>query len=361
MLFAPNFWQWFAHQKNHGLLPREIADCETQLDLIRHLGLDVFSRNIYSDQKAHWFGGLTQTDWQDTRVTTTTRPDGPDTVTEKTYHTPKGKLSELFRYQHQESTLVQEKFLIDDYSTQLDAFEALLNLCVLHFDKDRYHEVETEVGEDGVVIAGEFYSPLKLLHIFAGPVNTTYLLMDNPQQVQAIMEIHETKQLALLRETLAAGAQAVMAMDNLDTMFHPPHYVEKYSASFYEKASSVCHEHGALFFIHACGQQRDNLKLISQLGVDGLEGVAFPSIGDVELEEAMKLTGDTFIITGGISAMETRNLKTKAEIFTYIEDLFDRMRPYRHRFMLSASCNTPIDTPWNAIQHFRDAWLAYGS
>ena len=24
-VYAPNYWQWFAHQKNHGLLPEEIS------------------------------------------------------------------------------------------------------------------------------------------------------------------------------------------------------------------------------------------------------------------------------------------------------------------------------------------------
>jgi len=150
-----------------------------------------------------------------------------------------------------------------------------------------------------------------------------------------------------------------MSMDNLDTMFHPPDYVEAYSASFYEKASAICHEHGAKFFIHACGNQKDNLKLINSLKVDGLEGVAFPPLGDVELDEAMQLTSDNFIITGGISAFETRNLITKQAVFNYIENLFSRMKPYKNRFMFSASCNTAIDTKWDTIKHFRDAWLEY--
>ena len=57
-IYAPNYWQWFAHHKNHGILPHEIRHCNTQLDLIRHLGLDVMSRNIYSDQQKYWFGGI---------------------------------------------------------------------------------------------------------------------------------------------------------------------------------------------------------------------------------------------------------------------------------------------------------------
>jgi hypothetical protein len=38
----------------------ELAHCQTQLELIRHLGLDVFSQNIYADQQHCWFVGLTE-------------------------------------------------------------------------------------------------------------------------------------------------------------------------------------------------------------------------------------------------------------------------------------------------------------
>jgi len=64
-VFAPNLWQWFAHKSNHHLLPDEIVHCKTQLDVIRYLGLDVFSRNIYCDEQKYWFGGLTESEWKD--------------------------------------------------------------------------------------------------------------------------------------------------------------------------------------------------------------------------------------------------------------------------------------------------------
>jgi uroporphyrinogen-III decarboxylase len=157
-----------------------------------------------------------------------------------------------------------------------------------------------------------------------------------------------------------AGVRVMMSMDNLDTMFHPPKYVEMYSASFYEKTAALCHENGALFFIHACGKQRDNLALISSLGVDGLEGVAFPPLGDVELDEAMRKTGDAFLITGGISAIETDNLTRRQEVFEYVRKLLAGMKPYANRFIFSSSCNTSINASWDTIKYFRDAWMEYG-
>ncbi len=359
--YAPNYWQWFAHHRNHGLLPPELAQCQTQLDVIRHLGLDIFSRNIYCDEQQYWFGGLCDMLWTGAEYEQQERFEGRDRIIERIYRTRKGVLTERLRYVFKESTLVQEKFAVDDYASQLDALAELLQARRWRFQPARYNEICQQVGPDGVVVAGELYSPLKMLHLILGPEQTTYLLMDEPQRSLELLALHETAQLELVKQMAQAGVPAVMAMDNLDTAFHPPQYVEQYSASFYEKASRICHEQGSSFFIHACGRQRDNLKLIASLGVDGLEGVAFPPLGDVELDEAMRLAGDRLIMTGGISAAEFNRLQTRQQVFAYVKNLFDRMRPYAGRFMLSASCNTPYTAPWTTLVHFREAWREYGS
>ena len=352
IVYAPNYWQWFAHHRNHGLLPPEIAHCQCQLDVIEHLGLEVFSRNIYCDEQRGWWGGLcdlttngSEREWF----------EGPDRIIERSY----GRLTERLRYVFRESTLVQEKFPVDDYTNQLDDLEALLLARRWKFVPERFKEIQQRVGERGVVVAGELTSPLKMLHVLLGPQDTTYFLMDFPERAAELLALHEAAQLDLVGQMASAGVRVMMAMDNLDTAFHPPQYVERYSASFYEKAARICHQHDSLFFIHACGRQRDNLRLIASLGVDGLEGVAFPPLGDVELDEAMRLTGDRLILTGGITAMEFERLHTREQAFGYVRALFARMKPYSHRFMLSASCNTPYTAPWQTIQWFRDAWLEH--
>jgi uroporphyrinogen-III decarboxylase len=166
--------------------------------------------------------------------------------------------------------------------------------------------------------------------------------------------------LDLTRQMAEGGVRVMMSMDNIDTAFHTPPYVEKYSASFYQQAARICHQHGSLLFIHACGQQRGNLKLLAELGVDGLEGVAFPPLGDVQMEEALELSGDRFIVTGGISPMEFLDLHTREEVFAYTRNLFARVRPYAHRFIFSSSCNTPYTAAWERIVDFRDAWRKRG-
>jgi len=361
IVYAPNCWQWFAHQLNHGLLPPEIAHCRTQLDLIRHLGLDVFSRNIYCDQHHCWFGGLAEEVWDGVEAREEVRIEGRDRVITKTYVTRRGTLTERLRYIFADSTLVQEVFTLDGAADPLGALEELLRARRWRFLPERYAQEQARVGDGGLVVAGELFSPLKALHFLAGAVNATYLIADDEARVRELLALHEAAQLDLARQIAAAGVPAMMAMDNLDAAFHTPAYVEKFSASFYEKASRIAHDHGSTFFIHACGRQRVNLKLIDSLGVDGLEGVAFPPLGDVQLDEALRLTSDRFLITGGISAMETEKFQSADEVRRYVGDLFGRLRPFTHRFMLAASCNTSIRTPWKALLWFRDAWREFGS
>lgn len=356
LAYAPNYWQWHAHHRNHGRLPEELAGCQTQLEVIQKLGLNVFSRNIYCDEQQGWFGGLAQEIWDGVDFEIADQFDGRDRVLTKTYHTRKGTLTERQRYVFAESTLVQEQFAVEDLEGQVDALEALVAARCWRFMPEKYAAIQQQAGPGAVVVAGELYSPLKLLHLLVGAVNTTYLIMDHGDRIARILASHEAAQLELVKQMAQAGVPAMMSMDNLDAAFHTPAYVERFSASFYEKASRICHALGSTFFIHACGRQKANLKFIDSLGVDGLEGVAFPPLGDVDLDEAMRLTRDRFIITGGISAMETRSLETRQQVQDYLGGLLEKMKPYRHRFILSASCNTAIDAPWETLVHFRDAW-----
>ena len=355
--YAPNYWQWFDHHKAHQKLPQELKNWLSQLDMIRHLGLAVFSRNIYCDPREYWFGGLTREIHEDIETSIHRTQAGDDTVTTRSYKTKSGReLTERLRYVFSKSTVVQEKFLVDDVSTQRHVLETFIGGRSWHFDAERYRQVQCTVGDCGVVIAGELFSPLKMLHLLMGPGNTIYFVTDYPELAAALCAAHEHAQLDLLRQMAQVGVKVMMAMDNLDTAFHPPHYVEQYSASFYEKAARLCHDHDCLFMIHACGQQKDNLRLISTLGVDGMEGVAYPPLGEVTLLEAMEMAGEQFIITGGISAAEIETLTTRYDVFAYIRSLFEQMRPYRNRFILSASCNTPTNASFEQILWFKEAW-----
>jgi len=352
--FAPNIWQWFEYQKLHGLLPPELADCTTQLQVMKILGVDIFSRNLLTDNRTQWIGGHATTVYREVGVEEQIEGNHRKVI----YHTPHETLSEVFFYDEQGSTLVQEEYLFKDFDKEYAAWKSLFEDRQIVFDYGSYRKLDREVGEDGLVMVGEVACPLKQLHFFARADNTVYLLYDHEKEMMELMEIYAEKALALMRELVSKGIKVIMTMDNLDSLFYTPDFFERYCADFYSKAAGICHAAGAWYFSHACGRQRDILPQVVACGIDGLEGIAFPPLGDTELWEARE-AGDKFIVEGGLSAVELEGEVTRADAERYIEHLFDKMRPFE-RFILSMSCNTSILTKWDTLRYYRDAWLKYG-
>ena len=351
--FSPNIWQWYEYQKLHGLLPAELESCRNQLDVQKLMGVDIFSRNLLTDIRTDWFGGHAKVTYRDVEVKERKVGD----IREVTYLTPAGALTESFEFQAEGCTMVQRDYLFKDFETEFPAWKALFLDRDFAFDKASFEDLSASVGDDGLVIAGEITCPLKQLHILARSDTAAFLLYDHEPEMMELMEIYADKALRLIEEMVTSGVKAVMTMDNLDSTFYPPPHFERYCSAFYSRATEICHRHGAFFFSHACGQQKNILPLVTGCGINGLEGIAFPPLGDVELWEA-KQAGDQFIVDGGLSAVQLEGEISTEQAEAYISDLFRKMRPL-DRFILSMSCNTSIKTSWDTLRRYRDAWLKF--
>jgi len=353
-VFAPNIWQWFEYQKLHGLLAPEIQGCRTQLEVMKYLGVDIFSRNLLTDIRRNWIGGHSETVYQGVEVSEQIEGNRRQV----TYNTPEGEISEVFFFDEPGCTLVQEEYLFKDFDREYPAWKALFEDLQFKFDPGSYETLVQEVGEDGLVMVGEFTCPLKQLHWHGRADNSIYLLYDHETEMMELMDIYAEKALEFCRELVNRhGVKVVMTMDNLDSLFYTPDQFERYCAPFFRRITEVCHDAGAYFFSHACGRQRDILDQVVDCGIDGLEGIAFPPLGDIELWEA-KTAGERFIVEGGLSAVQLEGPVTRQQAENYVEKLFKKMHPY-DRFVFSMSCNTSIHASWDTLRHYRDAWQKF--
>jgi hypothetical protein len=91
-------------------------------------------------------------------------------------------LTERLRYVFEESTLVQERFLADDPDGHLDLLDGFVRARRWTFDAALFASWRREVGDDGLVVAGELFSPLKMLHLAAGAANAVFLIEDHPDR-----------------------------------------------------------------------------------------------------------------------------------------------------------------------------------
>lgn len=350
VIYSPNIWQWFYHHKSNHTLPKQLRECQTLLDAHIVLGEDCFSRNLASDQLTQWYGGFTNTRYEGIEVESIN--DG--LATKIIYHTNKGDLQEDFFYDKKESTLTQTKFVLNDPETQLSAFKELVSAKNLVFDKDKWHRFENKIGDLGMNIFGDLCNPLKLFHFACNPANTTYLLVDMPSQVHDIMEIHTSKCLDTAKQAIDCGVKAMMTMDNLDVLFFSPPYFKSYCTPFFKKLLKLCHQHDVVLMSHACGRIKELLPLCVQAGLDGLEGITPPPLGNVELYDAKTITGGNFICNGGITPLIQKQVKSKQEVYDFTRTIFDKFEDKR-QFVFSMSCNTVINTSYDVIRWFGDA------
>lgn len=351
IVYSPNIWQWFNHHKNKGSLPDPLKKCKTLVEAHQALGEDCFSRNLATDQRNQWYGGFSDVHFTG-EIKWNIRKDKNHVIHE--YSTPFGLLSEEFLYDDGNSTLVQNKYLITDPARELKAFKILVQSRNQIFNAEKWQSFEEKIRPIGMNICGDWCCPLKLLHFAANPENTVYMLTDYESLCREIMEIHTCKILESITTALRQGVRVIMSMDNLDSFFYPPHYFRSYCRDFYSKVADICHRYNARFMIHACGRIKDLLIPCVECGVDGLEGVTPPPLGDVSLAEARSITGNRFICNGGITAPVQENIKTKQDCYDYTRSVFEGM-PDRRDFVFSMSCNTSIHTSYDVIRWFGDA------
>ena len=356
IIYSPNIWQWFYHHKNHNTLPEQLKHCTDLLEAHLALGEDCFSRNLASDQREQWYGGFTDFKYDPT-INLTLERNGP--YKKMLYNTPAGTLEEEFLYEQKSSTLIQTKYILDgDLKNQLISFKHLISSTHFEFDAKRWNLYEARLGDAGMNICGCWCNPLKLFHFAANPANTTFILHDYPSVAQEIMEIHTDRCIESIKQAIAGGVKCIMTMDNLDSNFFPPPYFEKYCAPFFKKISQLCHQYNVKVFSHACGQIKELLPYCMKSGLDGLEGVTPPPLGDIELYDALSSTEYKFICIGGISAHVQQQVKSKQECFEFTRNLFSELIS-KKAFVLGMSCNTTIDTSFDVIRWFGEATKEY--
>lgn len=346
--FCPNIGQWFDYHKARASLPDELEGCQDELDAMIRIGCDIFSRRICSPVTSARSGYEVHSEALGGRWRKTT------------YATPVGSVSDRTRYEAASHTTYKHQHFLKGFPDDLRVLRYVVEHTDHEFDVASYLRAEERLGDHGVIMVPFFQSPIKLLHNWAGVETATYLLTDRARECEDLFAVFTEKALAVARQAAESPTLAFCTMDNLDSLSMSPTFVKQYCVPFYRALSDLFHRHGKLLFSHACGQLRDLGELVDEAGLDGLEAISHPPIGDLPLAEARGIH-DGFLVNGGMSAHETEitGAGSRERIFAYVGDLFRSMRPL-DRFLFSNACNTSIRSPWENLLHFRDACHEHG-
>lgn len=230
-----------------------------------------------------------------------------------------------------------------------------------HFlaDEDTFSQFDAYIGDDGLPAAEGPQTAVEfLIAQVVGLQNFYYLLQDHRREMEGLIEtIHGRIQKAY-RVLAHSSAKIIIAAEDTSSTTTSPAVFRRYSLRHLNEYAGILHAEGKIFLAHMCGRLKAMAHLIAESGLDGVESLTPPSIGDLDAVEARAILGEDKVIVGGINA-DTMLRSTPQELKDYAVDLLTRMAPGR-KFILSNADAMPYGVPVENLKAVSDAVRAYG-
>jgi uroporphyrinogen-III decarboxylase len=203
---------------------------------------------------------------------------------------------------------------------------------------DILRRVRQLAGPD-ISVHGEVTSPFDYLLDSFGYENGLMLLLDDPDRVDRLMQRYTEGVVELATEMCKEDIDAVkisspFAGGGFLSRDHYNRIVVPYERQIVE----AIQRSGRSAYIHTCGAIGDRLDLMAQTGVHGIECLDPPPLGNVDLEEALRLIGGAMFVKGNIDSVNAMLLGTEEAM---VADVRDRLRTGKSysKFILSTACS----------------------
>jgi hypothetical protein len=115
----------------------------------------------------------------------------------------------------------------------------------------------------------------------------------------------------------------------------------------------------ALTYVHTCGFLSDRLELLAASGVDGIECMDPPPLGDVELEEAKRRIGGTVFLKGNLDSVNVLLKGTDAEVDRAVVRCLKAGTP-GGGYILSTACSVAPGVPPHRVRRLSELAAEFG-
>ena len=132
-----------------------------------------------------------------------------------------------------------------------------------------------------------------------GVMDLTYLLMDEPEEMQRTLDAIGAFNDEVYRHMAAAPPSVVMINENLSATTMGG-YFDDHIAPYVTRWTTWLRDGGHISMLHNDGTLRGTLEKLGPAGVDCIDSVVPKPVGDVEICDLRKLAGDDVILIGGM-------------------------------------------------------------
>jgi uroporphyrinogen-III decarboxylase len=194
-------------------------------------------------------------------------------------------------------------------------------------------------------VHGEVTSPLDYFLDAFGFSGGFLALAEEPERSAEILGRFAAGVARIAREQASLGVDAVkISSPFAGAGFISPKHYRRFVLPFESEIAAAVQRFGVPIYTHTCGAIGDRLEMMAEAGVDGIECLDPPPLGNVELEDAVARVGDRVFIKGNIDPVGTLLFGTPEEIASDVRRRLAAGRRARGH-ILSTACSIAPRTP----------------
>ncbi len=231
--------------------------------------------------------------------------DWEDQVT--TMHFPEGDLRTVYRA----STRNHPGYVVEHLIKEPDDLKKLLHWPYrpYSFDADNYFNSVSEIGDRGVVLFGIDHAMYGLERLI-GSENFALWSIDCRDQLLEIIALYAERIREHVRNAIAAGIRGIFGWVGPELCIPPLMSLKDFvelTFNFDKPLIDDIHDAGGRVWVHCHGRMKPVLAHFRDMGVDVLNPIEPPPMGDITLEEAFAVVQNDMALEGNV---ETHDLMT---------------------------------------------------
>lgn len=276
---------------------------------VRQLAVDKTDLFIGAGSPFHIYAGTNTERLITSEEVPTATPEWMNVIT--TYHTPEGDLREVF----QKSTCGKPGYEMEYLLKEPDDILKILSLPYEPFPLDAtpYHDTNACVGDSGLAYFGLDHAMYALQRLIGSENFALWSLTDDELMMEA-MRVFATRLHGHANAAVASGlGKAVFGWVGPELCIPPlmsPSAFDRYVTDLDKPVIETIHNAGGRIWVHCHGKMSPVILRFADMGVDVLNPIEPPPMGDVTMAEAFKLIDDRMGLEGGI---ETHDLMSSSQ------------------------------------------------
>jgi hypothetical protein len=256
----------------------------------------------HGDFYPYWYPACTPlyTDGEELHQTRDRVEDSEWVETRDTWETPAGPLHMTYRYNQRENTGMRAEHAVKT----LEDLDRALSVPYVPDRPDctRFFEIDRLVGDRGQPFV-DLLDPFFLVHCLVGSETMALWSVLHRERVLEAVEILTQRAEDLVRYLIAQGVGPVFGWIGTELCVPPlmsPADFREFIVPFDARLHRLVHEAGGLVHHHCHSKVGTVLEDFAAMGVDSLDPLEAPPMGDVTLTEAKRRIGDRVCLHGNV-------------------------------------------------------------